>query len=520
MEKQIAIIGAGISGLLACKHAVDMGFSPTVFEARDAIGGVWAAQSMESTKLQTPKTYYQFSDFAWPPSVNQTFPHHTQVFHYIQSYARHFDILRLIKFNSRVIGIDYSTPSDEEGIVSGDLWGGYGGPFSATGKWKVAVQDTQQPLVAPQVYQVDFVILCIGKFSDLPNVPDFPISSGPRVFDGEVIHSMDYAAMGYNRAAELITGKRITVVGFQKSAVDVATEVANKNGARHPCTLLFKTVHWTVPENLLTINFRNLNRFSEFMIHKPDEGFFLWFLALLLSPLLWIFSKLVESYLKWIYPLKKYNMVPDHAFFKQISSCMFTVLPAKFYNRVEEGSIILKKTQRFGFCKNGLIIDGEPKPLATDIVIFATGYRGEEKLKNIFTSTYFQKCVTGSSAPLYRECIHPRIPQLAILGYSESPTILYTTEMRSKWLAHFLAGKFELPTVREMEDDVQKWEKCMRRYACDSYKWSCVSVLLQIYCNDQLCRDIGRNPRRKKSFLSELFAPYGPTDYADLTRSA
>lgn len=211
-------------------------------------------------------------------------------------------------------------------------------------------------------------------------------------------------------------------------------------------------------------------------------------------------------------------MVPDHGFLRQISSCMFTILPAKFYDRVKEGSLVLKKSMHgFGFCKNGLVVDGNATPLVTDVVIFATGFKSDEKLKNIFSSTYFQRCIVGSSLPFYRECIHPRIPQLAILGYSESPAILYTTEMRSKWLAHFLVGKFKLPSIKKMEEDVIEWDRCSRHYAGESYKRSCASVLLQIYCNDQLCRDMGCNPRRKSWFFSDLFAPYGPSDYANLT---
>ncbi|XAR61550.1 Flavin-containing monooxygenase [Bertholletia excelsa] len=520
-KKKIAIVGAGVSGLLACKHAVEKGFDPMVFEARPDIGGVWA-RTIESTKLQTPKSFYQFSDFAWPSSVTQTFPDHNQVIEYIRSYTAHFNLIHWIKFNRRVISIDYFSPSDAEDMRSWDLWGG--GAFSPTGKWNLTVEDTRRPSAASEVYEVDFLVLCIGKFSDLPNVPDFAAGKGPEVLRGQVLHSMDYAAMGGDQAAAFVTGRKTAVVGFQKSAVDLAAELANLNGPKHPCALLFRAVHWTVPDHLLEHIFRNLNQFSELSIHKPREGFFSWLLALLLSPLLWVFSKVVESYIQWIYPLKKYKMIPEHSFFRQISSCMTIALPAKFYERVEDGSLVLQQAQNLCFYEDGLIVDGMDKPLQVDIVIFATGYRSDEKLKNIFSSTYFQKLIIGSSAPFYRDCIHPRIPQLAILGYPESATTLCTTEIRAKWLAHFLAGKFNLPPIREMEDDVKRWEKCMKRYAGDGYKRFCASVLLQIYCNNQLCRDMGCSPERKRctrltncrqTLLSELFAPYDPMDYAD-----
>ncbi|XP_044510831.1 probable flavin-containing monooxygenase 1 [Mangifera indica] len=518
MMKKVAIIGAGVSGLLACKHTLEKGFNPIVFEARSCAGGIWS-QTLESTKLQSPKSFYQFSDFPWPPSVTETFPDHNQVMDYLQAYATRFNLFSRIKFNTRVISIDHLiTPSGNlENVLSSNFWGGSGRSFSPFGKWNVTVQDAQNPSSPTEAYQVDFVILCIGRYSDLPNLPEFPINKGPEVFDGKVLHSMDYAAMDDDKAAEFIKDKRVAVIGFQKSALDVAAEVSTRNGTRHPCTLLFRTVYWTVPDHFVPFTFRNLNRFTEFMHHRPGEGFFLWILATLLSPMLWIFSKVVELYLKWIYPLKKYKMIPGHGFLQQISSCMFTSLPSNFYDRVEEGSLILRKYERLNFCKNGLLVDREMSPLATDVVILATGFRSDEKLKNIFKSTYFQKHIAGS-APFYRDCIHPRIPQLAILGYSESPAFIYTTEMRSKWLAHFLAGKFELPSITEMGHDVLQWEKCMRRNAGEGYKRHCVSTMLQIHCNDQLCKDMGKNPWRKNSFFAELFAPYGPSDYKNLSQ--
>lgn len=97
------------------------------------------------------------------------------------------------------------------------------------------------------------------------------------------------------------------------------------------------------------------------------------------------------------------------------------------------------------------------------------------------------------------------------------PVIMFTAEKRSKWLAHFLAGNVKLPDTEEMEEDKIKWQKCMAYYAGESgYKRFCVSVLLQIYSNDQLCKDMGCNPWEKKWLLSELFSPYCPSDYANL----
>jgi dimethylaniline monooxygenase (N-oxide forming) len=103
--------------------------------------------------------------------------------------------------------------------------------------------------------------------------------------------------------------------------------------------------------------------------------------------------------------MKQHGMVPDHSFFQAMTSCLITILPEKFYNKVDDESIVLKKTKAFGFCRDGVIPDGENSPVKSDIVIFATGYRGDLKLKNIFKSSVFQDIVAGlgsSTVTLYR----------------------------------------------------------------------------------------------------------------------
>jgi len=104
-------------------------------------------------------------------------------------------------------------------------------------------------------------------------------------------------------------------------------------------------------------------------------------------------------------PLKKYGLVPSHSFLHDLSTCLLGVFPDNFFDKLKEGSILIKNSQSFSFCREGVIVDGEAKPLESDLVIFATGYKGDQKIKNIFKSPIFQDYIFGpatSTVPLYR----------------------------------------------------------------------------------------------------------------------
>lgn len=104
---------------------------------------------------------------------------------------------------------------------------------------------------------------------------------------------------------------------------------------------------------------------------------------------------------------------------------------------------------------------------------------------------------------------------MAIVGFAESFSNLTSLEIRCQWLAHLLCYTFKVPSIKEMEKDILMWEKYMKEYGGGEYKRSCIGAVHIWYC-DQLCKDIGCNPRRKGGFFSELFLPYGPDDYVAL----
>nr|CAB3459749.1 unnamed protein product [Digitaria exilis] len=512
-KRSVAIIGAGASGLAACKHAKARGFRPVVFEAGDGVGGVWR-HTLASTRLQTPAQAYRFSDFPWRIAGGGEFPRHDKVAEYLAAYARRFGVLECVKLGAKVLAVEYVGVAEEE-VAAWERWSGNGEAFGdGRGEWLLTVQ--RRGSDATLTYKFDFLILCIGKYGT-PNIPTFPLNEGPEVFNGKVLHSMEYSRMHQADAAKLIQDKRVVVVGSGKSAFDTVTYCADTNG--YPCTMIYRSTHWMVdagPVYGVKLGSLCATRFAELSVHKPGEGLLLSLLATMLIPLRWLVSKLVEAWFKTRIPMKKHGMVPSYSFSRSIMACRLGILPDGFYDRVDRGKIVLKPCKSFRFCEDGvLLVDGGGcERVDADVVILATGYQADPHLSGLFFSPWFSKIVA-------RQCIHPRIPQMAVIGYTESTANIHAYEMMAKWVAHLLDGEVCLPGVAEMEHSVAEWDRWGRRSTrargSSVYsRKSCIGMVTTWY-NDQLCRDMGRDPRRKKgALLAEWLQPYGPIDYADI----
>ncbi|XP_023566027.1 dimethylaniline monooxygenase [N-oxide-forming] 2-like [Octodon degus] len=111
MAKTVAVIGAGVSGLISLKCCVDEGLEPTCFERTEDIGGLWRfkesvedgrASIYKSVITNTSKEMSCFSDFPMPEDF-PNFLHNSKLLEYFRIFAKKFDLLRYIQFQVFVL---------------------------------------------------------------------------------------------------------------------------------------------------------------------------------------------------------------------------------------------------------------------------------------------------------------------------------------------------------------------------------------------------------------------------------
>lgn len=72
-------------------------------------------------------------------------------------------------------------------------------------------------------------MICTGKYGDIPMIPKFPQNKGPQVFQGKVLHTLDYCKLNEEESTELLKDKKVVIFGYKKSAIDLAVECAEAN---------------------------------------------------------------------------------------------------------------------------------------------------------------------------------------------------------------------------------------------------------------------------------------------------
>ncbi|EOA14394.1 hypothetical protein CARUB_v10027589mg [Capsella rubella] len=448
-SSRVAIIGAGVSGLAAAKHLAR--HRPQVFEASDSIGGVWRKCTYETTKLQSVRVSYEFSDFPWPNRCESSFPTYVEVLDYLEAYAKHFDLLKYIKLNCKVVEVRFI--GDGQDLHMGNI-GAYGNLLPGKPVWEVAVRTEHGDI---KWHAFEFLVLCTGKYGDVPRIPTFPVKKGPEIYKGEVLHSMDYSKLDKEKASLLLRGKNVVVIGSKKSAIDLALEsaLANQGEEGKTCTMVVRTPHWVIPHY--------------------------WRAAV---------SRFIESYVLWKLPLEKYGLKPDHPFQEDYASCQMAIMPENFFDEADKGTIRFKRTKNWWFYDEGVEFE-DGTTLEADVVILATGYDGMKKLKDIVPEpfrTWLE--FPWGIIPLYRGTIHPLIPNMGFIGHVLGGSNLKSSEIHARWLSQLLDDKFKLPS--KMLDQFLKEMDVMRR-SSRFYRNHCFSTF-SIQHADELCNDMNLKP--------------------------
>ncbi|EPE02678.1 dimethylaniline monooxygenase [Ophiostoma piceae UAMH 11346] len=459
-KKRIAIVGAGISGLSALKEARAEGHDAVCFDGRTEVGGAWAYQDVvphQEGELQS-SIYYgtvmnscrdtsAFSDFPFDPARYPDYLSHRLLAQYLREYAAHFELVQHIQLGTKVV---QCVPVDN-------------------GQWTVTT--LKDGTTTETTF--DAVIVAAGHLSK-PRMPADTEVPGQGLFGGRILHSHVY------RTPAPFEGKRVAIVGFGSSAVDVACEIAPHADA---CYVVTRRGGWVLPR---------------YILGKPTEAFDnratqMW-LPTGLSQ--WVQTKLL-NFVQGAHPPE---MQPDHKILEQSPT-----VRGDFIEKVRTGIVHVKRADVTHFTASGIAITStkggkRTEELDVDVVIFATGYElfdipylPEDVLEPPLRDSAGSVSPPPPAAQLYRY-IHPRrYPTLFFHGYVELfGPLLAASEAQGRYTAALLSGKLSLPPVGTMQKELDKEHAWRQTHLVQSERHNITAYQLEYI--DTLLRGLGAAP--------------------------
>lgn len=189
---QVAIIGAGPSGLAMAHELARAGVDFTVFDINSDVGGTWYLNTYPGCRLDTGRLSYSYS-FAQRKDWKHLFTKQEDLLRYYQEFAQESGLRSSLAFHSEVVSAVYAEDSAQ---------------------WVLTIRDTRTGEQRQQTF--DAVVSAVGVLHQ-PRIPDF---EGADRFDGPVIHSARW------RHDIDLRGKRVSIIGTGASAYQIAPAIA------------------------------------------------------------------------------------------------------------------------------------------------------------------------------------------------------------------------------------------------------------------------------------------------------
>lgn len=394
--RKVCIVGAGSSGIAACKTLHERGIPYDCFELGSGIGGMWRYQNdnglssaYKSLHINTSRDTMAYSDYPlprdWPP-----FPDHGKVLQYFESYVDHFGFRDTITFRTKV-----------EQVTS-----------VGNGDWDVTVVG---PNGERRTNRYGAVLVANGHHWN-PRLPSFPGQ-----FHGKQLHSHDY------REPSMFVGKRVLVVGFGNSSCDIACESSRVAEAA----------------------FMSVRRGA----HVIPKYMFGWPMDTILPPFIWkwlpwwairpIFGAglwMSRGSMSWYgIPEPEHRVLQEHP-----------TISADIFNVIGHGYLKIKPNVQ-ELCGDSVrFVDGSVEKL--DIIVWCTGYN--------ITFPFLDKSVLdpmNNEVTLYQQVVHPDHPGLYFIGLVQPwGAIMPLAEAQAIWVADILKGDTGLPNRETMISETMR----------------------------------------------------------------
>ncbi|MEV1076386.1 flavin-containing monooxygenase [Micromonospora parva] len=425
---RIAVVGAGFAGVSAAKVLRQSGFDVTVFERAPDVGGVWSrTRRYPGLTTQNDKGTYHLSDLPMPAHYPQ-WPSGEQVQRYLETYVEKFGLASALRLSTEVVSAELV--NDETG-------------------WLVASRPTgaQEPLT---VQRYDHLIVANGIFSD-PLVPSFDGQAAFAAAGGRVL------ATGEFPDVEAARGQHVLVVGYGKSACDVAVPVSEVAAQTH---VVARELLWKMPRKLggaLNYKYLLLTRMGEALFRYLHLKGFERFLHGPGNGLRQRMVTSVGSVATRQFNLRALGLVPNGSF-EDIARSTVSLATEGFFERVTDGRIVVHRDQVI----TELLVDDGGRPAArladgtvlpADLVICGTGFRQHVPFLDEAVHARLQD--DAGNFMLYRQILPIGVPRLTFAGYNSSFFSPLSAEMAAVWTAAYLRGGITLPPEDRMRDEVR-----------------------------------------------------------------
>jgi 4-hydroxyacetophenone monooxygenase len=204
----VAIVGAGLSGLLAGLRMKQAGIPFTIFEKSGSVGGTWWENTYPDCRTDVHSHIYTYSFFPndWP----SYFSRQSVILGYLRRFAEQNGLVEHIVFGTE---------------VTDAVWD------DDTRKWTVTTVGGDG---AESVATVDVLVSAVGQLNrpSVPAIEGLETFEGPRFHSAEWDHSVDFA------------GKRVAVIGTGASALQFTPALAET--AAH-VTVFQRSAPWLQP---------------------------------------------------------------------------------------------------------------------------------------------------------------------------------------------------------------------------------------------------------------------------------